>query len=286
MVRAGLGLGLHDTLYGSDYVRVYDAWWEYMRTHYYPIRDGELVGPTTAYYDPLLSIHQPGDHEPFFKLFIAKCALPRFPEDARVLFESAARYLNWRTGRPLEEPDDQSAGSLGAFELHYGLFFARETGDQALYAKLKAYSEAHHEPTWNEATSEFYWGFGLNEPHPRGQLNGAASMAEAVTEGAWQRLISTPNLRKFVEPTVYDVDFPRVCLSQASYDVERRALVIATDEGLSSDAGNPTRFRVTNVEPARCSVEIDGARSEDWHEVDGDIEVSTTVGRHTIVVRI
>ena len=179
MVRAGLGLGLHDTLYGSDYVRVYDAWWEYMRTHYYPIRDGELVGPTTAYYDPLLSVHQPGDHEPFFKLFIAKCALPRFPGDAHVLFESAARYLNWREDPPLEEPDDESAGSLGAFDLHYGLFFAREVGDHALYAKLKAYSEAHHQPTWDESSGEFYWGFGLNEPHPRGQLNGAASMAEA-----------------------------------------------------------------------------------------------------------
>ena len=286
MVRAGLGLSLHDTLYDSDYFQIYDEWWKYMRTHYYPIRDGKLVGPTTAYYDPLISVHQPGDHEPFFKLFIAKCALPHFSDDAYVLFDSAARYLNWRDDQPLKEPNNQASGSLGAFELHYGLFFSREVGDQALYAKLHAYSEAHHEPTWDKTTGEFYWGFKLNEPYPRGQLNGAASMAEAVTEGAWQRLFRTPNLRKFIEPTVYDIDFPTTCLSQAYYDVDRRILVIATDAGAPGYAGHQTSFRITNVNPKQCSVEIDGEPSEDWQEVDGDIEVSLTVGQHTILVQV
>lgn len=286
MVRAGLGLSLHDTLFGTSYVSVFDAWWEYMKTHYYPIRDGEIIGPTSSYYDPLVPIHQPGDHEPFFKLFIAKCALPRFPDDARVLFESAARYLNWRMDRPLEAPGGEGSGSLGAFEVLYGLFFAREVGDTQLHSKLKAFSEEHHEPIWDESNGEFYWGFGLNEPYPRGQLNGAASLGEAVSEGAWQRLISRPHLRKHIEPVVYGVDFPTVCLSQAYYDVERRALVVTTDAGAPGAAGQPTSFRIRNVVPARSVVEIDGQRSKDWHDVDGDLELTTTVGRHSIVVRV
>ncbi len=287
MVRAGLGLSLHDSLYGTDYAPVYDAWWDYMKSHYYPIRDGELVGPTSSYYDPLIPIHMPGDHEPFFKLYIAKMSLPRFPEDSAILFEAAARYLDWRSERPLEAPSGEASGALGSvFEILYGQFYAREVGDLSLHAKLKDYSEANHEPTWDEATGEFTWGFGLDEAHPRGQMNGAASMVEVGAEGAWRRLINEPNLRKFVEPTVHGVDFPAVCLSQAVYDVERRALMIATDAGAPASRGQPTSFRVTNVRASECEVEIDGETSDEWRIVDGDVEIRTTVAEHAIVVRV
>ena len=41
---------------------------------------------------------------------------------------------------------------------------------------------------------------------------------------------------------------------------------------------------VTNVEPASCTVVADGERSGAWREVDGDLEVSTTVGEHTFLI--
>ena len=261
---------------------MYDAWWDYMKTHYYPIRNGEVAGSTVAYHDPLVPIYYPGDHEPYYKLSMAKFALPRFPDDAHALFESGARSLNWRTDRELEA----AAGAKGAFDLHDGMFYARETGDDALYAKLKAHSEVHHEPTWDNCRGEFYWGFGLDEPHPRGQLNASAIAAAATTLGSWRRLINEPNLRKFIEPSVYGVDFPTVGLSQAYYDVDRRALIIATDRGAPGAAGKATSFRVKNIDPGRCAVEIDGRRSDDWRAVDGEIEIATTVGRHAIVVRV
>ena len=47
-----------------------------------------------------------------------------------------------------------------------------------------------------------------------------------------------------------------------------------------------TTFRVTNVEPQACTVIADGERSDDWREVDGDIEISTTVGEHTFIFRM
>ncbi len=131
----------------------------------------------------------------------------------------------------------------------------------------------------------FTWGFGLDEAHPRGQLNGAAAMAEAAGSGAWWGLINQPNFHKFVEPTVYDVDFPKVCLSQAIYDVERQILAIATDPGAPGAAGEPTTFRVTNVAAEHCVIEIDGVRSNDWRVVEGDLEISTTVDKHTFVIR-
>ena len=166
------------------------------------------------------------------------------------------------------------------------MIYAREYGDEGLYGKLKAYAEEHFEPTWDDTSGEFWWGFGLNEPHPRGQFNAIAALAETMTEGAWARLLGEPNLRKFVEPTVTGVDFPKVCLSQAVYDVDRRCLIVATDKGAPGTAGEPTSFRVTNVHPDNCTVVADGVVSDDWRAVHGDIEVSTTVGEHTFVVRM
>ena len=284
MARAGLGLSLHDLLYGSDYTRVHDLWWEYCKTHYVPIRDGRLAGSFTMYYDPLIPVKHPGDHESFMKLSLAQFVGPRRPDDARALFETVIDELKWRGPEPIAA--DTADTGLSDFDTLYGIVLAREYGEEVLYAKLKAYSEAHHEPTWDEATGEFTWGFVLGEAHPRGQLNGAAAMAELSGEGAWWNLFNRPNFTKLVEPTVYGVDFPKVCLSQASYDAERRLLAIAAAPGRPGAAGEATSFRVSKVRPEGAVVEIDGERSEDWRAVDGEIEISTTVGEHAIVVRL
>ena len=89
-------------------------------------------------------------------------------------------------------------------------------------------TEIHDEPVWDEATGEFYWRLGLDEPTPRGQLNAAAAMAEANSLNGWSNLFATENLRKFVDPTIHGVDFPTMCLSQASFDTGRRTLVAAS----------------------------------------------------------
>ena len=133
-------------------------------------------------------------------------------------------------------------------------------------------------------TGEFTWGFGLNEPHPRGQFNATRMMAEPLFEGTWRRLFNAPNLRKFSQPTVHGVDFPTVCLSQACYDAARGLLIVATDAGLPRAAGQPTTFRVANLDPASCRVEIDGRTSDDWRIVEGDLEITTTVAEHLIRV--
>ena len=76
-----------------------------------------------------------------------------------------------------------------------------------------------------------------------------------------------------------------MCLSQASFDAERRTLVAASDAGLPVKSGQPTTFRVCNIPPGVSSVEIDGKPSGDWRAVDGEIEISTTVGEHGFVIR-
>ena len=283
MASAGLGLRLHDTLYGSDLHHVFHTWWEYAKQHYLPIKDGEIVASMTSYYDPILGVHMPAEVEPVLSLMLAQWLLPTKPDEARVLVDWAIDKIGWRSSEAVE---DQGGKQLAQRELISGMMFAREFGDSALSAKLSAYAEANYEPTWDQATGEFTWGFGLNEPYPRGQLNAFAALVEALSEGAWQKLYAEPNLRKFVEPSVTGVDFPNFCLSQAVYDVDRRSLMIASDQGVPAAAGQPTKFRVTNVDPEYCTVVADGEVSDDWRAVDGDIEVSTTVGVHTFVVRM
>jgi len=283
MASAGLGLRLHDSLYGSDHHRAFHMWWEYAKQHYIPIRGQEIVAPMTSYYDPILGVHMPAEGEPAVSLMLAQWLLPTKPDEARVLVDWAIDRIGWRSDEAME---NQGGKQLAQRELIYGMMFAREYGDGALLSRLSAYAEANYEPTWDEATGEFTWGFGLNETYPRGQINAMAAMAEALSEGAWQRLFAEPNLHKFIEPTVTGVDFPNFCLTQAVYDVDRRSLIIASDRGAPAAAGQPTTFRITNVDPDRCTVEADGVVSDDWRVVDRDIEVSTTVGEHSFIVRM
>ncbi len=62
-------------------------------------------------------------------------------------------------------------------------------------------------------------------------------------------------------------------------------MAVATDAGAPDVAGEPTTFRVTNVAPEQCVIEIDGVRSNDWRVVEGDLEISTTIDEHTFVIR-
>ena len=105
-----------------------------------------------------------------------------------------------------------------------------------------------------------------------------------MAEGAWRRLFNKPNLHKFHEPTVYGVDFPAVGISQAWYDADRAQLIVATDAGLPRFAGTPTTFRVANVDLGTCRVEVDGRPSTGWRVIDGDLEITTTVGEHLVRV--
>ena len=255
---------------------MFDQWWPHAEAHYLGLRDGRLGDTLTLYYDPILRYdHRRG---PESALMLAVYLAPQKPQAAELIFAAGAERLGWTTDGPVREPRGNPRSTL------WGLILAREFGNAAIYDKLGAHCEARHEPTFDTATGEFTWGFGLGEPHPRGQLNATRMMADAISEGAWRRLFNKPNLRKFHEPTVYDVNFPAVCLSQAWYDSAARCLIIATDAGSPSAAGGPTTIRVANVDPGTCRVEVDGRPSTDWRAVNGDLEITTTVAEHLIRV--
>ncbi|MSP67093.1 MAG: hypothetical protein EXQ96_03140 [Alphaproteobacteria bacterium] len=204
-------------------------------------------------------------------------------DEARVLFDSVVEELGWDTDRPIAAGADPTA-LPSMMPVFMGMILAREFGEHGLYAKLRAHAEEHYRPTWDAATGEFSWAFGFNEPHPRGQPNAIMATVEAMREGAWSAIGARPNLRKFIDPTVHGVDFPTLCLSQASYDPARRTLVVATDAGAPGKAGAPTSFRIANINPRDLQVTIDGRPSDAWRIVDGEVEIATTVGEHTFLI--
>ena len=284
MAGAGLGLRLHDILYGSDHHRVFNNWWETAKELY---GLGNISGTardvSTRYYDPLIDVHlmtKAGGH-----LNLSRELLGQKNEEARLLYEGAVDFLGWNNLEPVREGSfDFATGMPTPATTTRGLAMAKEFDDKAVYAKLMAHAEDNYEPTWDRDSGEFTWGFGLNEPHPRGQYNGYMATAEAGSPGAMARFYDAPNLRKFLEPSVYGVDFPNVCLSQAYYDLDRRSLVISMDPGLPRSSGQPTTFRVNNVDPQRCRVTVDGQPSQDWQIVGDEIEITTNVAEHTFVI--
>ncbi len=272
-------------LYGSDAHRVFNKWWTYAKTHYLPFHNGRPADTVTLYYDPIVNHHQRVNVAGAMGL--AWQIAPKKPEDARLLFEAAIEQVGWTNLDPLQEiTRDRTTQVPTPRGTGLGLVLAREFGYDDVYAKLMAHAEAHYEPTWDPATGEFTWGFGLNEPHPRGQFNGPMVTAEAISKGAWWRIGNEPNLRKFIEPTVHSVDFPKLCLSQAWYDARNRCLVIATNAGIPGAAGEQTSFRISQLDPQGCKVVVDGRPSDtqDWRPADGGLEIHTTVGEHTFLI--
>ena len=262
---------------------VFRTWWDSAGVQYVPFHDGRPDDLLTLYYDPLIDYHHRvglgGSLGLSFQL------VPQKHKEARLLFEAAAEKLGWTGTAPVREVSrDFTSLEVTPGSTLMGIGLSRELGLNAMYTKLHRYAEAHYEPTWDSETGEFTWGFGLGELHPRGQFNAVMMTAEATTEGSWWRLFNEPNLRKLSQPTVHSVDFPNVCLSQAWYDTDRRCLVIATDAGVPNAQGQPTSFRVSQIDPQKCEVIIDGQLSDDWRIVDRELEITTTVGEHTFLI--
>ena len=68
-------------------------------------------------------------------------------------------------------------------------------------------------------------------------------MAGWVCEaGAWSDVFNAPNLEKFEQPEVVDVDFPRVALSEASWNGGR--LFLAAHPQNAAIAGERTAVRL------------------------------------------
>jgi hypothetical protein len=265
-------------VYGSNSFTIYRQWNAHALKHYMASASDHPPAWLTMYYDPLIQFNNTANLALSW-LWWSFFLLPNDRERVRLFYETIkANFLVEKDGSAFLQPAP-GVGIDDPYLTARALTLAHELADGDTVAKLRAHAEAQYEPTWDRVTGEFYYLFGLKEPFPRGQYNAVLMPAEVGREGAWWRLFNEPNLKKFSDPTVQGVDYPRLGLSQAYYDREKRALFLQTYAATPSAAGSLTRFRVANLQqPEACSVLVDGIPHDRVRVVEGQLEIETTIG--------
>ena len=228
------------------------------------------------YYDPIVDEHV--GHGPMGILIPAWYLAPQKPAVAVAGWQMAEAISGVAGDGPITGLDDPARATML-------LQIAGEFADPEVKRRLWNAAEAHIEPRWDRESGEFTLGFGLGEPHPRGQWNARTMAGWVCTPGAWSRIFNEPNLVKFEEPAVEGVDFPRIALSEARWDGS--SLHLAAHPQNAKVAGTRTRVRVVNIDPAIewLLIQADGNRLPlESSEVALDVEL-TADNRSVCVVR-
>ncbi len=276
---AGLGLMMHDAIYRTKYHEVFETWWENTCSKKYM-----SLPPTghpqwlALYYDPIIDHIQHGG--PFAGIGLALYLTPQIRDVAKRFYDWAADVCKWRdpNGELLEMPDSRFHA------LGYAL--ATEFADGDAISGIRTHAERRWQPTWKDG--EFFWGFGLEEEHPRGQLNANIMLADVGMEGAWWNVFNRPNFGKYEQPSVLGVDFPRIGVSRAFFDEGMRRLNVKLDVRDSSMAGERTSFRIANAQGGQnARVTRNNVSYSDWWTTPtGEIQVITDAGEHEFIVEM
>ena len=280
LTMAGLGLHQYDTMTGDNRADVFREWLEFARSNYMSVSQGGALEWLAAYYDPIVNhMHKGG---PTSGLGMAFYLLPQDRELAESFYYTAVEKIGWNNpDKPVRSLPDPRFVLLG-------VVLAREFGDDITFKHLSAFVEQHYEPGFDKERGEFGWGFGFDEPYPRGQLNALLIMAETGSAGSWWNVYNQPKLSKFDEPTLEGVDFPKLGIRRAFFDAEESALHIATDAGTPSARNSGTRFRVSRL-PAgsKPRVRCNGQDYAHWRQLTPtSIEIDSTVSERSFEILI
>ncbi|MGH4017995.1 MAG: hypothetical protein ACRDT0_01865 [Pseudonocardiaceae bacterium] len=283
----GLGIRLTDLVHGTHYRPGYYRWLEWAKANLVGGNaKGGLYDWASIYYDrdiPYNMNH--AQHQIPGNWFC--CAYQYAPDDhefAVRLYESAKRKFVIRApdgSAHVNFPPVLGGGAEDLVGFGAAASCAWEFEDFETHAALMRWADAHYEPTWQDG--EFYYQYGLGEEWPRGWPNDWLLLSFAGPPGSWVQMYTAPNLAKFCEPTVCDVDFPAVEVRQAVYSEDVAALIVAIgpNEGVNSQKEQIT-FRVKNLPGGRAREVIeDGNVSNNFDEVNPtEIVVKTSADRH------
>ena len=273
---AGLGLQLHDKLYESKSHCVYDEWIEFAKKHFAKRnRSGDLKS-FAFYYDPIEKFgYFPDEGLSGYGMLAPLLYLyPQAPEFGLELYQAGINDLGW---------DDHKKLLVQGFAdprwLCIVLMLAREVGDATTERRLKAFAEKEWGPYFYTDGDRFAWSFGLNEDHPRGQLNSLLILSEIGNPGAWSRVYSGKKVTRRGEPEVVGVSFPDMGLNRAFFDPDKRVLHVSTYAGNKLAEKKSTKWRVKNLANTKSVfVSLDGEEFRNWRSIDDStIEISCKI---------
>ncbi|HIL01196.1 MAG TPA: hypothetical protein EYG06_03845 [Myxococcales bacterium] len=287
---AGLGLQMTDLTVGSATHGVYDEWLENIFRKRFLSFDGRgNLKSVGLYHDPQLNRTHRGPRAG--GLAPAFYILPQNREMAELLYRNAVASVGWdRRWLPVIGP--KSAPRMFTI----GLLLAREFGDwtteRRLMSKLGSfdggrYFNANPDDEADENHDEFGFFFEFGEAYPRGQESALLMLRDLVDgEAGWSAAFNESDSSKFSAPTVEGVDYPRMGLSSAENNETRCTLDFQTYVATRSEAGIPTRFRITQI-PDVSVVQVlrDGSPYENWTRLsENTIEIETTVAENRFSV--
>ena len=277
---AGLSLQLHDKLFGSKSHWVYDQWIEFAKKHFTTRNASGDITSFAFYYDPLeqFAYSPPTGLSGLSMLAPLFYLYPQAPEFGLALYEAGVRDLGW---------NDPTKSIVQAFNdprwITMTLMLAREVGDATTEKRLVAVAEQEFGPDFFANDEDrFAWTFGLDDPHPRGQLNGLLILSEIGERGAWTNVYKGSHDAQFTLPTVEGVDFPNLGICEAYNDVTDSTLHVSTYAATAARRGQATSWKVTQLpDPKAVQVYCDGEKYSDWGVIDEhSIEINSSIAAH------
>lgn len=274
---AGLSLQLHDKVFSGSSHWVYDQWIEYAKKHFVKRSGRGDIESFAFYYDPLekIAYSMPEKLAGYSTLAPLFYLYPQAPEFGQELYESGVRQLGWnkQKGNFVQAIDDPRWLSMV-------LMLAREIGDITTEKRLSAVAEQEFGPNFfGDDPDRFAWQFGLDEPYPRGQLNGLMILSEIGERGAWTDVYTGNYEPQFDLPTVEGVDYPSLGISEASNDKNTGQLFISTYAATQTRRGEKTSWRITQLPSAEgVQVYCDNSLYTDWGRIsNNEIEINSTI---------
>ena len=216
---------------------MFEPWWDHAADNYVTWQDGRPVA-MDLYYDPVVDEHV---SSPMGLMAPVWYLAPQRPDVALSAWELAVEITGLSSDKP---PTADQPGLLA--DPAFVSLLALQTGefdDGLVRDRIWEVIDGIHEPTSDNDLGEFTYGFGLDEPHPRGQLNARTMAGWVCTPGAWSRIFNAGPGHRFTDPTVGGVDFPDVALSEARWDSP--VLYLAAQPRSPSVAGRRNAIRVT-----------------------------------------
>lgn len=292
---AGLGHRLWDAINDTETQLGYQRYLDFSKTWVFQGNETPDAPYTkgAVYYDRDLNIalNEPQNDMPCFWTTVAYNTTPferEWPE--KILRDCLAKFARTEPDGSLRiVHSPHIAGPLtldDQWGQSFGIATAYELGDTETYERLRSYVDANWEPKHGDG--EFGYHFNLGEEWPRGIINHILGFGTIGGAGSTGRLYNEPNKKKFSQPTLSGVDYPNLTVRQAAYDEAKRALAVTICPGQdSSPLGAPTTVTISNLPGAGAKVLLDGQPCDAVSGGgDGTIQITTTIGEHTILVSV
>lgn len=293
-------LNIHD-----NYHEVVKKWFEsHLEKEYIQFKDNGHIKKLTCYKDPNFDTELLFEGDTMIKsacmfpFTLAWFVLPQKAKLALKIYNALISSYNLRNQHKKHIPLELQLIN----NLIMAYILSIEFDDTIVSDKLRPYVICLCEG--KRFGDNFYgWFFHLSEKYPRGQLSGLLACTEVMNPGDWQRAFHNFDCQKrFSNPTVTDIDFPKVGLSQAYYQNETGKLLLTLYPGnlkKSTDAPNEGHNFDTLTNKATTTFKVVNLVLEDYFYITCDgkpfydfisnfkersIIITTTIDNHHFVL--